>query len=58
MTERYGNRKVSKMYKEVQEHRQAVARGDFERIQETWDKIENWIDYCFGQSSEQKSVDP
>ena len=54
MTERYGNRKVSKMYREVQEHRQAVASGDFARIQETWDKIENWIDYCFGQVSEQK----
>ena len=47
--EKYGNRNIKKMYTEFNNHRIAVASGDLERIQETFDKIESWIDFSFGK---------
>lgn len=44
---RFGKRRVAKMWDEVNAHRRAVASGDPETIQATWDKIEEHIDYAY-----------
>ena len=47
MIERYGRRNVPKMIRDIDAHRHAVASGDIELIQQTWDRIEPHIDYAY-----------
>lgn len=32
------------MLRDFDRHRKAIASGDFDRIQDTWDKCERWVD--------------
>lgn len=41
---RYGRRKVSKMLAEVNRHREAVRAGDPVATEQTWEKLEQWLD--------------
>lgn len=51
---RYGRRRIDRMLREWDAHRRAVASGDMERIQETLDACEEWIDFAFGRASERE----
>jgi len=51
--ERYGLRRVPKMYKEWSDLREAVRLGDLAGIQESFDKVENWVDFAFGKNADQ-----
>lgn len=51
MTERYGNRRVPKMLAQVNAHRAAVAAEGTPLIQDTWDKIEEHIDFAYAQNA-------
>lgn len=44
---RYGNRKVSKMYAQINELRAAIRAEGTDRIQEAWDKVEEHIDFAY-----------
>lgn len=44
---KYGNRNVAKMIRQVEEHRQLVRAEGTPAIQESWDKIEQHIDYAY-----------
>jgi hypothetical protein len=50
MTDRYGNRRVSKMLTEWNRLREAVREGNLEGIQDAFDACEEWIDFAFGQN--------
>lgn len=55
---RYGRRRIDRMLAEWNAHRAAVASGDIERIQTTFDACEEWIDFAFGASTTAKSPGP
>jgi len=50
MSDRYGNRRVSKMLAEWNRLREAVREGNLEGIQNAFDACEEWIDFAFGQN--------
>lgn len=45
--EKYGNRNVAKMIREVETFRQLVRSEGTPAVQEAWDKIEEHIDYAY-----------
>ena len=45
--DRYGQRKVTKMYAEVQALREIIRAEGTPAIQEAWDKVEEHIDYAY-----------
>jgi hypothetical protein len=45
--ERYGNRKVSKMYAQINTLRQAIAGEGTPAIQAAWDAVEEHIDFAY-----------
>ncbi|MFC3628270.1 hypothetical protein ACFOM8_02290 [Paracoccus angustae] len=45
--ERFGKRRVPKMYAQINELRQAIAAEATPRIQAAWDKVEEHIDYVY-----------
>lgn len=47
MTLRYGNRKVTKMYAQINAHRKVVREQGTQDIQDTWDTIEEHIDFVY-----------
>lgn len=49
MTPRYGNRRVPKMYAEINRLRALIRAEGTPAIQEAWDGIEEWVDYLFQQ---------
>jgi hypothetical protein len=49
--ERYGQRRVPKMYAQVNAHRAAVAAEGTPLVQETWDKIEEHIDFAYQKNA-------
>lgn len=56
MTDRYGTRRVPKLYAEWGQHREACRAEGTPAIQETLDKIEEWIDFAFQQAAEGKGA--
>jgi len=52
MTERYGNRKVVKMFNQINALRKAIRSEGTPAIQEAWDKIEEHIDFVYSQQKE------
>lgn len=49
-TERYGRTKVSKIRKAYNDLRVAIASGDLDKIQEAFDRYEQWSDYIYGEA--------
>lgn len=47
MTARYGQRKVTKMYAEVQALNKIIRAEGTPAIQEAWDKVVQHIDYAY-----------
>lgn len=62
MTEnRYGARKITKMYRQWNDLRSSIASGEIEKAQAAFDKCEEWVDYAFGKnstSSPEANADP
>ena len=50
MSDRYGNRRVSKMLTEWNRLREAVREGNLDGIQHAFDAFEEWIDFAFGKN--------
>lgn len=48
-SERYGNRRVPKMYAEINALRRAIAAEGSPLIQEAWSKVEEHIDFAYGR---------
>ena len=46
MTEKYGNRNVSKMFAQINALRSAIRAEGTEAIQAAWDAVEEHIDYA------------
>lgn len=44
---RYGNRKVPKMYAQINELRRAIRAEGTPAIQDAWDKVEEHIDFAY-----------
>lgn len=57
---RYGNRRVPKMYAQVNELRQAIAAEGSPRVQAAWDKVEEHIDFAYQQAGagQERAPDP
>ena len=51
--ERYGKRRVTKMYAEVNRLRAAISAEGTPLIQEAWDSVEEWIDFAFGKNNQE-----
>jgi hypothetical protein len=47
---RYGNRRVSKMYAEIDALRRAIRSEGTPAIQDAWDKVEQHIDFVYGEA--------
>ncbi len=47
MSDRYGNRSIARMYNDITKHRAAVRSEGTPAIQETWDRVEEFVDYVF-----------
>lgn len=54
MTEKYGVRRVPKMYAKINELRKLIRSERSQRIQEKWDEVEEFIDFAFGKGKEEK----
>ena len=52
--DRYGNRKIVKMYNEMNRLRAAIQREGTPAIQAAWDDCEEWIDFAFQQPAPQQ----
>ena len=46
--ERFGIRRVSKMYADINKLRQEIRSEGTDTIQEAWDRVEECIDYAYG----------
>lgn len=53
MTERYGNRLVTRMYAQVNTLRRAIAAEGSPAIQDAWGKVEEHIDFAYGKNAGQ-----
>lgn len=47
MVARYGNRKVPKMYAQINELRKAIRAEGSPAIQDAWDNVEEHIDFVY-----------
>lgn len=47
--DRYGNRRISKMYAEIEALRQAIRAEGTPAIQDAWDKVEQHIDFAYSK---------
>ena len=47
--ERFGNRRVPKMYAQINDLRQAIAAEGSPRVQAAWGKVEEHIDFAYQQ---------
>jgi ribosomal protein S20 len=57
VSDRYGNRRVSKMLTEWNRLREAVREGNIEGIQHAFDACEEWIDFAFGKNVNKENQD-
>jgi len=55
MSERYGNRKVSKMIREWRELANLIRQEGTPNIQDALDRVETHIDYAYMMASDNKS---
>lgn len=53
-TRRYGRRKVTKMYADINRLRAAIREEGTEAIQAAWDEVEEHIDFVYQQPEEAK----
>lgn len=49
---RFGNRRVPKMYAQINELRRAIAAEGSPRVQAAWDKVEEHIDFAYQQAGQ------
>lgn len=54
---RFGNRRVTKMYAQVNELRQAIASEGSPRVQRALDKVEEHIDFAYQMAAERRAAD-
>lgn len=54
---RFGNRRVPKMYAQIQTLRKAIADEGTTRIQDAWDKVEEHLDYAYQMAAEKRAAD-
>lgn len=54
---RFGKRRVTKMYAEVNELRRAIAAEGSDRIQRAWDRVEEHLDFAYQQAAERRASD-
>lgn len=47
---RFGNRRVPKMYAQIDELRRAITAEGSPRIQAAWDKVDEHIDFAYQQA--------
>lgn len=45
---RFGNRRVDRMYADINKLRQAIRSEGTDAIQSAWDRVEECIDYAYG----------
>lgn len=57
MSERYGNRKVSKMIQEWRELAEVIRREGTPAIQDALDRVESHIDYAYMKGSDGNKED-
>lgn len=54
--EKYGNRRVSKMYHQWNKLRDAIRTGaSREEVESALDDCEEWIDFAFGKNADDRS---
>lgn len=54
---RFGARRVTKMYAQVNELRQAIAAEGSPRVQRAWDKVEEHIDFAYQMAADKRAAD-
>lgn len=57
MTERYGNRRVVKMFNQINALRKLIRSEGTPSIQEAWDKVEEHIDFAYSAGKEKNDRD-
>jgi hypothetical protein len=57
MTERYGNRRVVKMFNQINTLRKLIRSEGTPSIQEAWDKVEEHIDFAYANQEEDNGRD-
>ena len=57
MTERYGNRRVVKMFNQINTLRSLIRSEGTPSIQEAWDKVEEHIDFVYANQREDNGGD-
>lgn len=55
--EKYGNRNVAKMYKQINELRALILSEGTDSIQEAWSKVEEHIDYAYAKQRKEDAPD-
>lgn len=54
---RFGNRRVPKMYAQVNELRRAIAAEGSPRIRDAWDKVEEHLDFAYQMAADKRAAD-
>lgn len=57
MSERYGNRRVVKMFNQINALRKLIRSEGTPSIQEAWDKVEEHIDSAYANQEEDNGRD-
>ena len=57
MTERYGNRRVVKMFNQINALRKLIRSEGTPSIQEAWDEVEEHIDFAYSAGTEKNDRD-
>jgi hypothetical protein len=57
MNEKYGNRNVAKMYKQINDLRGLILSEGTDSIQEAWSKVEEHIDYAYAKQRREDGND-
>lgn len=52
--QRFGNRKVPKMYAQINTLRRAIRDEGTPAIQDAWDKVEEHIDFAYAQQAKEE----
>lgn len=51
MTQRYGNRKVTKMYAQINALRKVIRSEGTPEIQDAWDAVEEHVDFVYSRNA-------
>ena len=57
MNEKYGNRSVAKMYRQINDLRRLISSEGTPSIQDAWDKVEEHIDFAYANQREKNGGD-